>query len=174
MRVKSDSTCQTKQGNTISPEFLEACSDASETEIFAMLANDRAKSIGSLLEEKNRAYGNSVSVATKAMAILYPDGIPPEKMDDALVVVRVFDKLCRIARGNKKAFGESPWKDIAGYAILQMAKDEFEEVLGFIKIREKWGGHIDPDENVLEARNHFIEAKDGLPEFPEKEDKEEC
>jgi len=163
MIVKRNGDCETVQNTLISHKFLDSCKDKNESDIFAMLANDRAKSIGLLLEEKNKAYGNSVSIATKAVAILYPDGIPLEKLDDALVVVRIFDKLARIARGNKKAFGESPWKDIAGYSILQMTKDDFKEVLEFVRIRHKWESSVDPSEELINAKENFIEEKDGLP-----------
>lgn len=73
--------------------------------------------IGKLVEEKNAAYGSSFQRSGDVMRILYPDGIPPEKLDDALAVIRVIDKLFRIAHA-ANAFGESPWKDLAGYGIL--------------------------------------------------------
>ena len=40
-----------------------------------------------------------------------------------LAVVRIVDKLFRIAT-DKDAFGESPFKDIAGYGILGVANAE--------------------------------------------------
>ena len=54
---------------------------------------------------------------------LYPDGIPSDKLDDALAVIRVVDKLFRIAT-DRDAMGESPWRDIAGYALLAVARQE--------------------------------------------------
>ena len=54
---------------------------------------------------------------------LYPDGIPLGKLDDALTVVRVVDKLFRIATA-RDALGESPWRDIAGYALLAVKRVE--------------------------------------------------
>jgi hypothetical protein len=80
--------------------------------------------IGILVAEKNAAYGDSFAKSGEIMRILYPAGIEPEQMDDALAVVRVVDKLFRIAT-RKDAFGESPWKDIAGYGILGAAKSTF-------------------------------------------------
>lgn len=62
------------------------------------------------------------------LRLLYPDGIRPEQYDDSLAVVRIIDKLFRIAN-NKDAFGESPYKDIAGYAILGMKKSEIDKAL---------------------------------------------
>lgn len=79
--------------------------------------------IGALVEEKNSAYGSSFAESYKILNTLYPNGIKPEQYTDALAIIRVIDKLFRIAN-KKDAFGESPWKDIAGYAILGISNDE--------------------------------------------------
>ncbi|NRD51194.1 hypothetical protein [Corallococcus exiguus] len=81
--------------------------------------------IGALVTTKQAAYGDSFGKSGAVMRILYPDGIPPERMDDALTVVRVLDKLFRIAT-DRDALGESPWRDIAGYALLSVARSERE------------------------------------------------
>lgn len=81
------------------------------------------KSIGDLVAQKQAAYGDSFGKSGDIMRILYPDGIKPEQMDDALGIVRVVDKLFRIAT-KKDAFGESPWKDICGYGLLGWGADE--------------------------------------------------
>ncbi len=81
-----------------------------------------AKEIGKLVDEKNAAYGNSFSECHKILSVLYPEGIKPEQYTDALAIIRVIDKLFRIAT-KKDAFGESPWKDIAGYALLGIYND---------------------------------------------------
>jgi hypothetical protein len=57
------------------------------------------------------------------LSVLYPSGIKPEQYTDALAIIRVIDKLFRIAN-NKDAFAESPWRDIAGYALLGIANSE--------------------------------------------------
>lgn len=77
--------------------------------------------IGRLVTKKQAAYGDSFGKAGQIMAILYPAGIPPEKLDDALTIVRVIDKLFRIAT-DRDALGESPWRDVAGYALLEIRK----------------------------------------------------
>jgi hypothetical protein len=77
--------------------------------------------IGKLVDEKNAAYGSSFAESHKILSVLYPNGIKPEQYTDALAIVRVIDKLFRIAT-SKDAFGESPWRDIAGYAILGVEK----------------------------------------------------
>jgi hypothetical protein len=79
--------------------------------------------IGALVTEKNKAYGDSFAKCGEFLRLLYPAGIQPEQYDDALAMVRIFDKQMRIAT-RKDAFGESPYRDIAGYGILGTAKDE--------------------------------------------------
>ena len=79
--------------------------------------------IGSLVTRKQTAYGDSFGKSGKVLAILYPTGIPLDKLDDALTITRVLDKLFRIAT-DKDALGESPWRDVAGYAILAVARDD--------------------------------------------------
>lgn len=79
--------------------------------------------IGQLVTEKQAAYGDSFGKSGQVLRLLYPDGISPEKLDDALTIVRVVDKLFRIATA-RDAFGESPWRDIAGYALLSVKRQE--------------------------------------------------
>lgn len=81
-----------------------------------------AEQIGNLVEEKNAAYGNSFDQAGDFLRLLYPNGIPPESYGDMLCVVRIFDKLKRIAT-RKDAFSESPYGDIIGYGLLGLNKD---------------------------------------------------
>jgi hypothetical protein len=73
--------------------------------------------IGKLVAEKNRAYGNSFNTVGPALRLLYPNGIPPESYDDALALTRIWDKMMRIAT-DRDAMGESPFRDIGGYAVL--------------------------------------------------------
>lgn len=76
-----------------------------------------AHGIANLLEEKNKAYGNSFDVCNKFLELLYPNGVKVEQYHDMLTLVRMFDKQKRIAT-DKDAFGEDPYRDVAGYAIL--------------------------------------------------------
>ena len=78
-------------------------------------------SIGITVADKQAAYGDSFGRSGSLLRILYPDGIRPEQYDDALAVTRIIDKLFRIAT-DRDALGESPYRDIAGYAILGIAK----------------------------------------------------
>lgn len=80
------------------------------------------KSIGKLVGEKQLAYGDSFSQSNKVIEVLYPNGISKEQYKDFLTVIRVIDKLFRIA--NDKGYGgESPWNDICGYSILSVWRD---------------------------------------------------
>jgi selenophosphate synthase len=76
-----------------------------------------AEEIGKLVAQKNSAYGSSFAQAHRILQVLYPNGIKVEQYTDALAIIRVIDKLFRIANA-KDAFGESPWRDITGYGIL--------------------------------------------------------
>jgi hypothetical protein len=80
-----------------------------------------AAEIGALVAEKNAAYGDSFAKTGAFLQFLYPDGIRPEQYGDALCLVRIFDKMMRIAN-QKNAFGESPYRDIAGYGIVGEVK----------------------------------------------------
>lgn len=73
--------------------------------------------LGKLVDEKNAAYGNSFAEAGAFLRLLYPGGIATDQYDDALAIIRIIDKLYRIAN-KKNALGESPYKDIAGYGLL--------------------------------------------------------
>lgn len=79
--------------------------------------------IGSLVEEKQRCYGDSFGKSGAILRVLYPDGISLNDLDEALTVIRVVDKLFRIAT-DRDALGESPWRDIAGYALLSVKRIE--------------------------------------------------
>tara|TARA_R110002020_G_scaffold47280_4_gene134535 strand:- start:506 stop:808 length:303 start_codon:yes stop_codon:yes gene_type:complete len=82
--------------------------------------------IGKLVDEKNTAYGSAFEKSEEILKVLYPDGIKPKQYKDMLAVTRIVDKLFRIAT-QKEAFGESPFKDIAGYGILGVANDKKEQ-----------------------------------------------
>ena len=92
---------------------------------------DLGTNIGRLVEEKDQAYGRSFQRSQEILKILYPNGVEPDQYCDMLGMIRVIDKLFRIAN-RKEAFGENPWQDIAGYGLLGVANevDEEEEVTG--------------------------------------------
>lgn len=82
-----------------------------------------AEQVAKLVTEKNIAYGNSFAETYDFLILLYPTGIQPEQYDDMLTIVRVWDKLKRIAT-DKDALGENPWRDVMGYALLAVANNE--------------------------------------------------
>ena len=84
--------------------------------------------IGKLVDEKQKAYGDSFSQSEKFLNLLYPEGIPVSSYGDVLTIARIWDKIKRIAT-DKDAFGESPYKDIAGYAILGVGKKKAGDVV---------------------------------------------
>lgn len=90
-------------------------------------AQERIRSIagelGKVVSEKNQAYGSSFEKCDQFLRLLYPMGLALDQYSDALLLVRIFDKCMRIAT-RKDAFGESPYRDLAGYGILGAAKDD--------------------------------------------------
>jgi hypothetical protein len=95
--------------------MAETLTKESLQEKFAQIGQD----IGQLVGEKQAAYGDAVSRTEKILRVLFPSGIPESQFSDALLLIRVVDKLCRIST-DKDALGESPWRDIAGYALLAL------------------------------------------------------
>lgn len=79
--------------------------------------------VGRICQEKNEAYGDSYGKGGEVLKILFPNGVKPEQYDDMLALARIIDKLFRLAN-KRDAYGESPMKDIAGYALLGLQRDE--------------------------------------------------
>lgn len=98
------------------PESTEAAT-ASEPSSEPSIFETTALALGKLVTEKNQAYGDSVANSSEIFKLLYPNGIVPSQYADMLLMVRTLDKLSRIAT-DRDALGESPWGDIAGYALL--------------------------------------------------------
>ena len=90
-----------------------------------MTYGEIAAEIAETVVKKQAAYGDSFGKSGEVMRVLYPNGIPADQMDDALAVVRLVDKLFRVAT-DRDALGESPWRDIAGYALLAVERVERE------------------------------------------------
>jgi len=89
---------------------------------------EKAMEISKLVATKNQAYGDSFKDSGEIIKILYPSGIPPEQYEDFLAIVRVIDKLFRIAT-DREAFNENPWEDICGYSLLRSVYLEREQEL---------------------------------------------
>tara|TARA_R110000851_G_scaffold244615_1_gene397383 strand:+ start:93 stop:368 length:276 start_codon:yes stop_codon:yes gene_type:complete len=75
--------------------------------------------VGSLVSDKQRAYGDSFGRSGEYLRQMFPDGIKTEQYDDLLTIARILDKLFRIAN-NPNAFDENPYQDIVGYGLLGM------------------------------------------------------
>src|SRR5690606_8080756 len=71
---------------------------------------------GKLVETKQEQYGDSWGKAGRILESLYPDGVQPEQYHTFLGIVRVLDKICRLANGNQGE--ENAWEDLAGYGLL--------------------------------------------------------
>ena len=99
--------------------------------------------VGNLVDEKQKSYGDSFGKSGKVMEILYPDGIAPEALNDALVIVRIIDKLFRISTANGKddSMGEDPFMDIVGYGLLSLKRSRF-------KKEEKLKKHKNKQDNI--------------------------
>lgn len=93
------------------------------------------KEIGKLVKEKDAAYGDSFGRIGNVLREMYPDGIRPEQYDDMATIVRMLDKQFRIAN-KKDAFGESPYKDIVGYGIKAVERDEREKAMEGKDVKE--------------------------------------
>lgn len=86
---------------------------------------DTAKAIGNLVAEKQLQYGDSFGNAGKILKVLYPNGISIDQMEDALVVVRIVDKLFRVANNNMGE--EDAFQDITGYGLLAVVRNKRKE-----------------------------------------------
>ena len=84
---------------------------------------EQAKAIGELVAEKQVAYGDSFGQAGACLRRMYPKGIRPDQYDDMLTITRILDKLFRIA-ADKTAFEENPYRDINGYSLLGVVREE--------------------------------------------------
>jgi len=77
------------------------------------------RSMGELITSKQKSYGDSFHKSGEVMRQLFPQGIPTESYVDALALVRIIDKMFRIATDPSYG-GENSWGDIAGYAMLRL------------------------------------------------------
>lgn len=112
-----------------------------------------AADISQLVEEKQDAYGNAFERTAEILSILYPNGIGVEQLQDAALLVRVLDKICRIAHDNE-TMGESPWRDICGYSLLALQRIEAAEA-GLDAAAE-------PKKQLLNLLQQKVEKKDGV------------
>ena len=115
-------TCITKIRH-VAPELVR------ESELIPAIYPTIGMKIGDLITEKRVFYGDSFNRSHEIISILFPEGIPQESTHDLLAITRVVDKLFRLANRSKAREAglvdeESPWRDIAGYALLAIAQEE--------------------------------------------------
>jgi hypothetical protein len=82
-----------------------------------------ATEIGELVSERNINYGDSFKNSGEILKFLFPNGIPQDKYTVCLALVRILDKIFRLAT-NPTYNNENCWKDIAGYCILMLGYDQ--------------------------------------------------
>lgn len=78
-----------------------------------------------LLEKKDRAYGSSFNKTADHLKILFPDGIVDDQYQHLMFIIRVLDKLTRIANSSLLPPEEGcldAYLDINGYSILGIKK----------------------------------------------------
>lgn len=91
-----------------------------------------ASEIGSMLDVKQEAYGDSFGRSHRIFEELLREYkhdenyvIPKEMLPHLLTLTRMVDKLFRVVSNPKHdRMGESPYRDIAGYALLAAAREE--------------------------------------------------
>lgn len=80
-----------------------------------------ADEIARLLEEKQKAYGDSARKTQEVLKIYFPNGIRPDQYIHVHTIIRSCEKFFRIANrqeGAKDAGGESPYLDLTGISML--------------------------------------------------------
>lgn len=92
--------------------------------------------IAGLVDEKQKAYGDSVGKSERIIAILmedYDNGdgtytIPQALIPHLLYQIRIIDKQNRVfSNPEHDLMDESPYQDILGYALLMLAKQQKEK-----------------------------------------------
>ena len=84
--------------------------------------------IAIVVEEKNREYGSAFQKVSHILSILFPNGIPTNKYHDVAILIRVLDKICRIASANDKDVKKDAWLDLTGYGLLRLSEGDLNGV----------------------------------------------
>ncbi len=87
-----------------------------------------AYDVAVIVEEKNREYGSAFKKVSHILSILFPNGIPQKKYHDVAILVRVLDKVCRIANANEVGVRKDAWLDICGYALICLSEGDMNGV----------------------------------------------
>jgi len=84
--------------------------------------------VASIVKEKNREYGSAFQKVSHILSILFPNGIPTNKYHDVAILIRVLDKVCRIASANDKDVKKDAWLDLTGYGLLRLSEGDLNGV----------------------------------------------
>jgi len=87
-----------------------------------------SRDVVSIVKEKNREYGSAFQKVSHILSILFPNGIPTNKYHDVAILIRVLDKICRIASANDKDVKKDAWLDITGYGLLRLSEGDLNGV----------------------------------------------
>jgi hypothetical protein len=71
--------------------------------------------------DKNEKYGDAARKVAVILGELYPNGITPDQYPNALLLIRLLDKVVRLSSYTPERMAiddESPWVDVAGYGLL--------------------------------------------------------
>ena len=100
---------------------------------------EMAKGIADLVSEKEKAYGSAFDKAGDFLKVLYPNGIKSHQYKDMLCIVRVFDKLMRIATSYEGTEEKKidAYSDMMGYALLGLRSSLVENNLPKFKSEEQ-------------------------------------
>ena len=80
------------------------------------------RSRGKLLDSKQKQYGSeAIPAVEEMMKILFPQGIPSEKIGESILISRILEKLCRITFGDGSG-DEDAFADIQGYGMIGSAE----------------------------------------------------
>ena len=76
------------------------------------------KELGLKLDDKQRFYGDSFLKGAEFLQLLFGAKIEQKDYVHLGILIRMFDKMNRLASPNRNDDDEDPWDDLAGYAML--------------------------------------------------------
>jgi hypothetical protein len=106
--------------------------------------------IGKLITSKQAAYGDSFHKSGEVMKQLYPNGIPVSNYVDVLAIVRIIDKLFRLAT-DPNYNNENSWADIAGYSLLRLGdvKNKTDKLPKKDEWKTQSGARLQSEEDIV-------------------------